>query len=324
MGEKNEIKGIQVNDVFGLEKPLTKLIESVNAGIGKVYEPIHIRRIAKAKKQEIEIIGNAVTNNIDLPTKYEDGKILIDATSADELLKRTSNRLLYKELRKQQNIESVIAETYGLLEREELVTAEPVNQDWLYKFFDLAGEIGDEYMQKLWSKILAGEIQSPNTYSLRTIDTLKNITQKEANLFNKLLQFIIFSEDEPVIYRNDELLSKYGITFEDLLILEDCRLIALDGLIVANFENKETIYNNDMILFINGKIELGIHTVTECGKQIINLVKEDIQPNDEYFLEFCHILKNKNRKLNFNVYKIKNISEKDSIENYINDKDLLN
>ena len=70
-----DIKGIEINDVFGLKKPVTKLIECVSAGVGKFYEPIHVKRMAKAKKQEIEIIGEAITNNINLPTEYQNGNI---------------------------------------------------------------------------------------------------------------------------------------------------------------------------------------------------------------------------------------------------------
>ena len=132
----SDVKGIEVSNLLGLEKPTTKLIECVSAGIGKVYEPIHIRRMAKAKQKEMKLIGDAIAENIKLQTIYKDGDIIIDSSSAEELIKRTGNRLLFTEMRKQQNIESIISETYNQLENEEEVTSEPVNQDWLFKFFD--------------------------------------------------------------------------------------------------------------------------------------------------------------------------------------------
>ena len=46
----SDVKGIEIHDILGLEEPLTKLIECVSNGIGKIYEPTHIKRIAKAKQ----------------------------------------------------------------------------------------------------------------------------------------------------------------------------------------------------------------------------------------------------------------------------------
>lgn len=132
-----EINGTKISDFFGVKEPLTKLVESISCGIGKIYEPMHIKRMAKAKAKEIETIGEAITKNLNLPTMYDEGKISIDSTSAEELIKRTGNRLSYQEIRKQQNIESVIIGAYNQIKSEEKVSAEPVNEDWLFRFFDL-------------------------------------------------------------------------------------------------------------------------------------------------------------------------------------------
>lgn len=316
----SDIKGIEISNIFGLEKPLTKLIECVSAGTGKVYEPTYIRRMAKAKSDEIKLIGETLTENINLPAKYEDGKIVIDTMEAEELIKRTGNRVLYKELRKQQNIDSVIGTTSNLLEDEEKVTSEPVNVDWLYQFFDMAGEISDEHMQKLWAKILAGEIKQPNTYTLRTLNTLKNITTKEALLFEQLMQFVIFHDKEPLMYKNYSLLMKYGITFDNLLILEDCGLINLNGNVLLKTETC-TLYNLERILFFDKDITFSEICLSESGKQIINLIKNSIKSNNEYFLEVCNELRQENFSIQFNAYKIKNMNNKRS--DYHEENDLL-
>ena len=102
------VNGLVVTDVLGLAKPLQKLVETVAIGIGKVYEPTHIRQMAKAKADEIQIISDSVNKNIALPIHYEDGSICITAEDANELARRAQNRALYQEMKKQQNIESVI------------------------------------------------------------------------------------------------------------------------------------------------------------------------------------------------------------------------
>lgn len=318
----SDVKGIEISNIFGLEEPLTKLIECVGEGIGKMYEPTHIKRMAKAKQEEIKLIGEALTENINLPSKYENGKVSFDITSADELLKRTGNRVLFSEMRKQQNIESIIAETYNQLEKEESVTDEPVSQDWLFQFFDNAGDISDENMQKIWSRILAGEIIKPNTYTLRTLTTLKNITSNEAKLFQEVAPFVIANMKYNYIYADNELLEKYDFTYGKLMVLEDCGLINLNGFVSLDFQSDENIICcNTLILIIKGKIRFKIYSLTESGKQIFNLVKNEIKSNEEYFLDICNSVKNENPKIPINAYKIIKINDT-SIE-YDDKKDLL-
>ena len=62
-------------------EPVEKLIETLFNGVGQFYEPIHIRRMAKARAKEISIIGKALTDNLQLPIKYENGN-----GTRDELL----------------------------------------------------------------------------------------------------------------------------------------------------------------------------------------------------------------------------------------------
>lgn len=313
-------KEMEIKDLLGLEQPLTKLIECVSAGIGKVYEPMHIKRMARAKKEEIKVIGEVLSDNISLPSKYDDGKVMIDTTEVEELIKRTGNRVLYKELRKQQNIETVIAETYEILEKEEEVSKESVNQDWLYNFFDYAGDVSDEYMQKIWANILAGEIKCPNTYTFRTLTTLKNITRNEAILFSELMRFLIFYVDEPVIYNSNELLKKYEIYYNKLMNIEDCGLINLNDSVLLNIENG-ALFNTNIICMVDGKLKVPAYSLTESGKQIANLMRDSIDFNNDYFLDFCKDIKKQKPSVVFKAFKITSIVGDDIL--YDNSKDLL-
>ncbi|MCI9086981.1 MAG: DUF2806 domain-containing protein [Clostridia bacterium] len=302
-----ELKGIEVSNILGFEEPLSKLIDAIRCGIGKVYEPTHIKRMAKAKAKEIELIGEAVTSNLNLPTKYDGGQILIDTSSAEELIKRTGNRVLYREIRRQQNIDAVVADTYKRLENEEKVSAEPVNEDWLFKFFDFAGDISNEQMQQLWSKILAGEIKQPNTYSLKLLNTLKNMTTYEANLFQKISAFSIYHDEIPVISTEIELLKKYGCECDELLTIEDCGLINLNGFttLKAEKEEKNTLHTEKIAMTVEGYLDIGVYTFSESGKQLLKLIKENT--NLEYTIEVMKIWKKQNNSIK--AYKIVNFDE---------------
>lgn len=65
--------------------------------------------------------------------------------------------------------------------------------DWTARFFDCAQDVSSEYLQKLWGRILAGEVKSPGQTSLRTLSILRNMTQQEAKDFSRLMRFQIYT-----------------------------------------------------------------------------------------------------------------------------------
>lgn len=207
----SDITGIGVSDILGLSQPLQKLIECVSCGIGKVYAPTHVRRMVRAKADEIRLISAAINENLNLPSSYTNGDISIDASQADELMKRTGNRWLFQEMQKQQNIESVIGIAYTELEKENTVSEEPVDKDWILRFFNSVEDISNEDMQKLWGKVLAGEIKRPRSYSMRTLNVLRNISQEEASYFQRISPFVVSQGDNFCFIPADEqIVEKYS------------------------------------------------------------------------------------------------------------------
>ena len=41
------------------------------------------------------------------------------------------------------------------------------------RFFDAVGNVSNEELQKLWGKVLAGEMQQPGSCSLRTMEVIR-------------------------------------------------------------------------------------------------------------------------------------------------------
>ena len=162
MGEALEIAKVMVD-------PIKKLIEALQSAIGKVYEPRHIRNMADAKAYEISTVGQAMREFCDIPATYHDGQIQLDTTDSESLVERTKSRLAFQELTKQNNIESVVDQSYQMLEGEPMVSNEPVDQGWMLRFMDSVGDISDSDLQRLWAKILSGEIKQPKSYSLKEL-----------------------------------------------------------------------------------------------------------------------------------------------------------
>lgn len=216
--------------VQALVSPAEKLIDAVSGAIGKAYEPKHIRKMADAKAYELKVISETVRNNSDVPIVYDSTGVSIDTSDYEEIAKRASSRLAYQEIAKQQNIEAVVDNAYEELEKVEGVSSEPVNPDWMLRFFNSVEDISDEGMQKIWSHILAGEIKKPNSYSYRTLEKLKNMTQQEAEHFQIVSSLALQNGNVKFILEDKELMNKYDVYFTYLLELEECGLMSAQTL----------------------------------------------------------------------------------------------
>lgn len=103
---------------------------------------------------------------------------VIEADTEDTLLHRAQRRAQMKMERQQFNLERVL-----LLAQEfctDQVIAQEVDPDWFHQFSELVQDISTHSMQKLWAKILAGEIMAPGSFSLKTLMLLRQMSFKDA------------------------------------------------------------------------------------------------------------------------------------------------
>lgn len=303
-----DLKGIEVHDLLGLAEPTAKLLETVSCGIGKIYEPWHMKRMAKAKAKELEIISSAFNDNLQLPIKYEGGNITIDTTDANELLQRAQNRFIFQEMKKQQNIDSVVGVAYSRLERVTSVSNIPVDSDWISEFFDNVANVSNEKMQILWGKILAGEVENPGQFSKRTLDSLKKLTQNEAEMFREYAKFVMSC---PLEFQNDpktndyfipaekRLVQKYNIKFPTIIFLNDAGLLTYDNAISAGptipSQGVGHLYYRGCpaIEFTNSRTEQvglykGVYLLTSVGKELLSVIENSQDVEDiQTYLEDC-------------------------------------
>ncbi len=83
----------------------------------------------------------------------------------------------------------------------------------------LRTSISDDEMQTLWAKVLAGEANSPGTYSKRTVNLLSDLDKKDALLFQSLCRFGWFIGNfTPLVFDPQaEIYNKAGINFAMIL-----------------------------------------------------------------------------------------------------------
>lgn len=58
--------------------------------------------------------------------------------------------------------------------------------DWINIYFESAKNAADTYMQNVWAKVLAKELESPGTFGYKTLDVLKNMFRADFILFEKM------------------------------------------------------------------------------------------------------------------------------------------
>ena len=327
-----------MNDILGIGKilPIDKLIDVVSSVTGRVTKPYfdrkdidtkvyEIKKLAEAKAEEIKIIANAVQENFQLTggIEYKEEKLLISSPKelrsennqtliiSPPLEERTIDRLNYQEGKKQLNIESVTAFAADELRNEQSVTDEPLDEDWKTRFFNIAEDISNEEMQSLWGRILAGEIKQPKSYSLRTLELLKNLSKEEAEIFTKFAQLKINAGGKNIVCNQDNgvfLESEFGITFSDRLLLTELGLIASENNLEFSFKptenNKQTNILNygrkGIILYRNEKVpKQGIEVLvfTKTGVELSALIQQTFNLN--YIEKICSYFKHENVRIEY-------------------------
>lgn len=100
---------------------------------------------------------------------------------------RALKRFLAEEENRQRNIESIIQKAIPNVHED--AKPEQIEDDWLVNFFDKCRLISEQEMQRLWSRLLAGEANAAGRFSKRTLGLLATLESTDAHLLQKLRTF---------------------------------------------------------------------------------------------------------------------------------------
>lgn len=228
----------------------------------------------------------------------------------DELLE--SGRMSYTEYYKASNFLN-IAEKADAMYAEMKHNGDMQNQynfDWYMRFYEIVGNISDENVQDMWAKIMAGEINRPNSYSLKTIDILKNIGKQEAELFADVLACSVSTGDKVFLPNYEGYLENCGITYSQIMRLSEMGLIYNDlGIVLGNtVQERMHFINGNKLMTLKAKkenvakIEIKQFPLTESGKEVATLVQSVL--SDDKFIEFAKEVKKENSNVEVQVHEI--------------------
>ena len=292
------------NDV--LTDSVKKLYKSVSEGLGTMMVPKSLRPVIDSKAK---LISNAEEVDIGwLLTEENQTGISIEETM--ELCKRAGSRLLYQEVKKQKNIEDVIAGAANILEETPTVSKDPVDSDWMTRFFNSVQDVSNLEMQKLWSKLLAGEVRRPSSYSLRTLDILSKLSSEEAKLFAEICKYIVEYRGTAALLNNDEINKKYNQNYEKILRLDECGLIDSSAIMSVTLKVApgipfEAIYGEYLIRGESSSeqsINLPIYKLTTPGRELYNIVSYELDV--DYLHEVEKTICNQNSGISFSEHPI--------------------
>ncbi len=210
-------------------------------------------------------------------TEAENAAALIRLQGEEQV----ANYMLAREKRKLNNTISVIDLAQAQFTEGEQTSGEPVNPDWLNRFFSIVEDVSDEVMQKLWAQILAGEVKRPKSYSLRTLELLKNLSQKEAEIINLTSGYLVNN-----IHLCTESISGENIFGADAIVcskMDELGIICGEQIIYKYFtypnEPKNIIIGNTYCLRVHSNAQLQVpircYQITTVGRELFSLSKAD-------------------------------------------------
>lgn len=245
---------MEVKDILGLSEPMGKLIDVFSNGISALRAPWMYKRMERAKAQML------------LENSNQNREIALKDALAEQL---KDELLTGRDKREMKNIADIIGLSAELVNALPEVCEEPVNPDWSARFFDYVKNCSDEEVKQIWSRILAGEVQKPGSYSYRTLDALRNITKADAELLVKYADRIIM----------DGVMSKSLPVF-DITRMADAGFIGETELTTTlsfcDTTNK-VIYSNEEFIIIASKgssqeARYSFYPLTQVGKELYPLV----------------------------------------------------
>lgn len=323
---------MKFNDILGFGKvlPIDKLMDILSSSVGRISKPYfdrkdvdtkayEIKKIAQARAEEMKIIANAVNENFQLTGSIEYKKDKITISSPKEIPiekqnplllnppieERAQERLNFQDAKKQLNIENITAFAAEELKNEPPITDEALDEDWTTRFFGIAEDISNEEMQALWGKILAGEIKQPKTYSLRTLELIRNLSKIEANTFMKVANFAIKSGNANYLFtgKNDEILKeKYNINYSDRALLTEIGLIQpgtfVNYQLLQQPNDSQRIFTSGHIIIIvkikanTPTVQMPVDVFSNSGNELLRLIKST--PPIEYLASIANSIKSEN------------------------------
>jgi len=195
---------------------------------------------------------------------------------------RLNHRLVAEQMRRQQNIETIIAMAYRKAESGPEIQndAASVHDDWMAHFLDFSGMIGDEDMQAVWADVLVRETAGPGQFSYGTLQKLSTLTPQQMDLCRRLVRLsfptgLLFKLARPVD------MDAFGLLSEHIEQLKNLDLLWKDDDLNVSFlapsKGLTLDFTGADLVFRHPERELftfHVYKLTDAGRELTLLMQD--------------------------------------------------
>lgn len=252
---------LDFKDLAGLSEPLCRVIDCLYKGISSLASPIVYRRMERAKML-IESSRADQNAMISLKEAMAQDFITVARTTRDK-----------QEIANITSIYGMALQELQMVDVLKLPDKE-VSTEWAACFYDNAKYCGDEEVQILWARILAGEIQAPGSFFKRTLSNLRLVEKHEAKWFCDLCQYVIEGSYFPSFILENEV-----IPFNRFQSLVDAGFINAErGSLTIDKDEIIPLKSQKIDVHCLGKgFNLPVYTLTDMGVQLASLVQVETE-----------------------------------------------
>ena len=183
---------------------------------------------------------------------------------------------------------------------DEEVSDEPVDPDWFARWRTSAQDVSSETMQRMWGRVLAGEVQRPGSYSIHTLDVLSRLSRRDAKLIEKAASLIIDDSIFISVSTSDKKvqLDKFGLPYLDRLTLNELGILNAVNSTATSVLDQRIDY---LLYFCQTKvvkvtwvsqnisIAINVQRLTLVGQELCKL--SSVPANEDYLREVARMLK---------------------------------
>ena len=310
------------------EKLLQRFWETVaEKGVGGLLRPWQIRRTGRARidvrredrlalaqasadAEEIRSGRKRFTAEHQLVEVVPEGETSAGESAAlRDFASAAQQNLLLERMRGDVNVAKAVLDAEAELENDpEPPPEQTVDDDWFTRWRDSASKVSSERLQMLWGKVLAGEVKSPGTFSLRTLEFLKTLSQEEAAQI-EMLAPLVMSYDM-VLGDDSTLEESAGIPLQTLVELQDLGIISQGDPRAVEI----SVPRKGRVLGFHGRrlyivpplgersnITLASRSLTSLGKQVLKL--GSFEADEEYLVKIGRQIKGQGFKVTMFRYK---------------------
>lgn len=289
-----------ITKVEGLSEVANNLINKISGAIGW-------RTTSSTKKIAIETYIDEVQKSNLAP--IEKAALI---SNAGKIIKEYSNQA------------NIVKKAIPLLSSE--ANSDAIDGDWIAAFMDKARLISDEEFQLIWAKILAEETNEPGSISLRTLETLKSLSKKEAILFQQYAKRAVYDGKQAFI-----LTKLYGLSedFGEILEMEDSGLMSSQqvesSLNIPDTKEILVFHDRKACCFMKSKkgtekFKFNAYMFTKAGFELLKAI--DIEQDEDILVNYLKSVKALyEEKIIIKLYEIERIDG--NVLSYKKDVDFL-